>query len=450
MMLSDLAKHLGVTCAFDEVIFSGVKTDSRAVVPGDFFVALQGPQYDGHDFLSQAKAKGAVAVLVSKPIQIDLPFLMVEHTLPAFGRVGHFFRSQVKCPVIALTGTCGKTTVRTMLAHILSQFGPTLSNAENHNNQIGVPQTLVRLNAEHCFAVVECGTDHHGEIPALSAIVEPDVALITNVDAGHLDGLGSIEQVLKEKSALLGGLKHQGFAILNADQPYLNDMKKHLLGDQKVITFGVSHEAEVRATDVRLGKWGCAHFMLSLRGRPEGEIQLTLPGEHQIANALAAVAVCVSLGLALDKVRKALSSVPQVPGRLVMRKGLHGSLVLDDAYNAGPRSFEAALKVLAASPGKHMLVMGEMRELAEEGERYHRKVGEMALSLGVDRLLAYGDLCRHTVSAFGQGAEYFETRESMLSSLTAMVQEGWTLLIKGSFSTKMSEIVEAILAKDEI
>ena len=451
VMVSALAGALNVCPLEVDVPLGGVKTDTRYLLkPGELFVALQGPNHDGHDYLQQAKDKGAVAAVVSRSVPaVDLPQWVVPDTLATLGQIGLFYRRKTTCPVIALTGTCGKTSVRTMLAHVLKHFGETLSNEANHNNQIGVPQTLVQLGSHHAFAAIECGTDHLGEIAILSAMVEPEIALITNVDAGHLQGIGSIGQVLEEKSSMLDYLKPNGTAILNADQPYLEHMQSRLGKGQSVLTFGLSDQAGVSAKEIRYDQHGCPAFMLTIGGRPAQRIQLPLPGDHQVVNALAVVAVCLVLDLPIQEVSGALASTPAVPHRLMRRRGLRGSVLLDDTYNANPRSFEAALKVLAAEKGKKLLVMGEMRELGPEEDRYHREVGELASGLKIDAVMAYGDLCQHTVEAFGAGATFFESREAIAKQLAVVLDKNWVVLVKGSHSTKMVEVVEAVLAEEQ-
>ncbi len=448
--LSALSAFLQLPKLSHDVPLVGVKTDTRDLHPGELFVALKGPCHDGHDFVSKAKELGAVAAVVSRSVPVDLPQWVVEDTLATFGQIGHFYRQQVHCPVIAITGTCGKTSVRTMLTHVLSDFGEVLTNTANHNNQIGVPQTLVRLQDHHAYAVVECGTNYMGEIAKLSAMVAPDIAIITNVDAGHLEGIGSVDQVLQEKSSMLGFIKPNGIAILNADQPYLAAMQGHLVASQQLMPFGNSPKAMVKAEHVIFDAQGCARFQVTFKGGSPQQFRLPLPGEHQVMNALAVIAACIRLDLTLEDVAKSLEKAPGVPRRLVRRNGLRGSVLLDDSYNANPRSFAAALQVLAAQASKKLLVMGEMRELGSDARLYHQQVGEKAAELGIDAIVAYGELCKHTVDAFGSCALYFESRSAMIEYLLREIDKDWTLLIKGSLSTKMIEVVEAMSAQEVV
>lgn len=445
--LTEIAEWLAVDLNGEDCEINSIVTNSEEVTKGALFVALVGPKHDGHDYVNRAIEKGAVAVMVSRPITQTVSHLLVQDTLLGFAELGRFYRSRVSCPVIGLTGTCGKTTVKAMLAHVLAQQGTTLATQANHNNRVGVPQTLVKLRPEHQYAVVECGINEPGEMACLAKMVEPSIAIITNIGPGHLEGLGDETQVAHEKSQLLDHLRPDGVAILNADQPFLDEMKTKLTGKQKLITFGLSEQAEVRAKEIELDGQGYPRFQLEVNGVDYGVFHLPLLGQYQVLNALVVIAACLELAVPIDAIRSALQTVVGVKGRMHTREGINGAVILDDAYNANPTSFEAALQVLAAHQKKHkVVVMGDMKELGERAEQYHQEIGKQAANLGVDYLLVCGDLSQHAVACFSGNAKTFFDRKELVATLRQLLHNDMVVLVKGSHSSKMDEVVEAVLA----
>lgn len=448
MQLSQIAEWLQVDLLGEDVEVTQVVTDSRCVTPGALFVAIAGPKYNGHDYLKEAKERGAVAAVVSCPSQESLTYLFVGDTLTAYARIAAFFRNNGKCPVVSLTGTCGKTTVKSMLGHVLSGFGETLMTHANHNNQIGVPQTLVRIRDKHEYAVVEVGANHVGEIEQMACVIQPDVALITNIGAGHLQGFGDVQCVMSEKASLLSHLKSTGVAVLNQDQPFFNDLLKRLKHQQPVISFGLSNDAVVRAEDVSLDDSGCAQYNLMIHQKIHSRVILPLLGRHQVMNSLATIAVCLALDLHLSQVVESLKTLPQVPGRMSPYKLRSGALVIDDSYNANPDSFEAALDVLANCPQPQILVMGDMVELGEDAQRFHQKVGLRAKELGIQKILAHGPGSAESVRMFGAEGEIFESHEMLLNRLDALVHNKVSVLIKGSHSSQMHAVAASVLHEE--
>ncbi len=436
MSLADAAIYTG--CTVDSQLgFTGVTTDSRAVVPGMLFAAMAGAQVDGHDFIDQAVAAGAVAVLVERPVDCPVPQLRVANTLHALGELARAWRQSLAPRVAAITGSNGKTTTKELLASILRQSGSVHATAGNYNNELGLPLTLFGLSASHQFAVLEMGAGKAGDIRYLAGIAEPEVGLITNVGPAHLEGFGDEEGVARAKGELYAALPASGFAVLNLDEPYL-PLWQGLLQCQQVLTFGHSPAADVRLTPAASGP---------RVSTPAGafDLQLNLPGAHNVQNALAATAMALALDQSLDDIHAGLAATRPVAGRLNVQRARGGWLVIDDSYNANPASLKAALEVLTAEPGEAWLALGDMRELGANSDQLHATMGEMARTLGVVRLLAYGPRSRQSVQAFGAGGEHFSSREELLEALRADLHPGVCLLVKGSRSMGMEEVVAAAL-----
>lgn len=448
IQLSDLAAWLQVDLLGQDYEISQVVTDSRCVTPGALFVAIMGPSHDGHDYLKEACERGAVAAIVARPCSESMSYLFVGDTLSTYARIAAYFRHNASCPVVALTGTCGKTTVKSMLGHVLSHFGETLMTHANHNNQVGVPQTLVRLKAKHEFAVVEVGANHVGEIEQMATVIEPDVALITNVGHGHLEGFGGIHHVMKEKSSLFSHLKPGGIAVINGDQPYQEEMSRRLKHSQKIVTFGLASNAIVRAEDIIVDQQGCASYTLIVHDRVVTKVRLSLLGDHQVSNSLAALAVCYALDINLLQSAARLATLPQVPGRMNPYKLRTGALVIDDSYNANPDSFNVALSVLSRCSSPRVLVMGDMAELGDEAVHFHQVLGQKAKSLNLDQLLAVGDQSAETVRHFGSGGQLFESQDLLLKHLEKLVHNEVSILIKGSNSSQMNKIASVIVKEE--
>lgn len=441
MRLSEAAGGLAASLCGADAEFSGVSTDSRAVRPGELFVALEGERFDAHEFLEQARANGAVAALVSRDCEVDLPTLRVDDTRAALGRLGELWRLRHDVSVIAITGSNGKTTVKEMIAAALAPSGPVLSTRGNLNNEIGVPLTLMGLDRQHRFAVIEMGANHAGEIAYLTGLAHPHVAVITNAGPAHLEGFGSIEGVAKAKGEIFSGLDASGTAVVNADDAFAETWYR-LAAHARIVRFGLGPEADVTAD------WqpqGSGSRMLVHTPDGSAELLLPLPGRHNVANALAAVAAALSCGISLASICEGLARLKPVAGRLQMRAGPDGLQVLDDTYNANPGSLGSALAVLAGQRGGKWLVLGDMLELGGEAEALHRQAGRMARSAGVDGLFALGELARHAVDEFGDGARHFDDWQDLVQTLRRDCKAPGTVLVKGSRGMHLERVVNALL-----
>ncbi len=444
MQLSEAAAHMPAEHIGKDIAFTQVSTDTRSLAQGDLFVALEGEHFDGHEYLQQAREAGAVAAMVSRSADGDLPLLKVDDTRQGLGRLAAVWRQHFTLPVAAVTGSNGKTTVKEMLAAILRQRGEVLATRGNLNNDIGVPLTLLRLQERHRYAVIEMGANHAGEIRYLCTLARPDVAVVTNAAAAHLEGFGSIDGVAKAKGEIFSGLQSDGVAVINADDVYA-PLWMRLAGDRKVIRFGLNKDADVSANwqqqddGVRLDLY-----------TPKGSIvlQLHLHGRHNVMNALAAAAAALALGADLDMIQAGLADIKAVAGRLQTLPGLAGMQILNDTYNANPASFKAALDVLAGMQGQKWLVLGDMGELGGDAEQLHASCGLQAHASGVTRLYALGELSRNAVDSFGQGAYWFADHDELIRQLKQDWQGQGAVLIKGSRLMRMEEVVNALHAGD--
>ncbi len=425
-----------------DVEFTGVSIDTRTLKKGNLYVAIPGPTHDGHDYISDAMSKGAAGVLVSQKTSDDVPHIQVKNTLKAMGALASYERDQYHGTVIALTGSCGKTTTK-MLAHsILSLRSPTLATEGTLNNHYGVPLTLLRIKPEHHFSVIEMGANHAGEIAQLTHMAKPNVALITNVAPVHVEGFGSVDGFACAKGEIFQGLAEGGIAIINEDDAYADFWKKRLTS-YNVLTFGLSKKADVRATDVRIDENGCPRFEL---WTPAGvaPVHLKLLGEHNVMNALAAAAIAHTQGIAPEMIQEGLENATAVTKRLVSKPGIKGSHVIDDTYNANPQSMLAAMQVLSHTTGPKIMVMGDMLELGPEADQYHRELGERAAKSGIDSIYCYGDLTKHTVKAFNGSAYHYDSHNDLIDHIKKSITPGTTVLVKGSKGMTMWKVSEAL------
>lgn len=443
--LSDVQSQLQAELIGANVAFADVSTDTRSIKEGDLFVALTGPNFDGHDFLNQAKDAKAAAAIVSKNVRTDLPCLKVADTRKALGMLAKYHRAQHPIPIAAITGSCGKTTTKTMLAHILSQRAPTHVNKASFNNDIGVPLTLLGLRKEHQFAVSEMGANHPGEIQYTTSLVRPHVAVINNVAPAHLEGFGSVKGVATAKSEIFQGLDDDGIGVVNADDKFADYIREQV-GNHKIITFGIQNQADVMARNVGLNHDGFAQFTLVT---PKGNAEVTLPviGEHNVMNALSAAAIAIAFDLTINEIKTGLETFEPVDMRLIRKKGHYGSLVLDDTYNANPLSFDAALHVLVHYPGESILVIGDMGELGERVREFHQEIGVKAKNLGVKHLLAVGEMSQLAVEAFGENGVCYPSHQALIADLLPHLKQDVTVLVKGSRRTQMERVVAAIEEK---
>lgn len=457
MRLQEAAEVLNARRQGDNVLFTGVSTDSRTVCPGELFVALTGENYDGHQFVRAAREQGAVAAMVEHDLNdaalsTDFPLVCVENTRSSLGQLSARWRQRFSMPLAAVTGSNGKTTVKEMLAAILrcaveeGAVGPddcpsrVLATVGNLNNDIGVPLMLLRLREIHQYAVIEMGMNHAGEIAYLTRLAQPDVAVITNAGAAHIEGLGSVEAVARAKGEIFAGLSQQGAAVINADDDYAS-LWRTLIGKRRVIDFGFSAKAQVSA-EFKSEPYGST-IQLKL---PDGIQHVTLKvlGTHNIRNGLAAAAAAVALGVNSGAIVAGLERFKGVQGRLQIKQGRNRSVLIDDSYNANPESVKAALAVLAAAAGKKILILGDMGELGKTARDLHRTIGEEARLLKLDELMTVGELSRCASDAYGQGARHFNDMETLLDSLENRLDADVTVLVKGSRFMHMERIVNRL------
>ncbi|WDB92162.1 UDP-N-acetylmuramoyl-tripeptide--D-alanyl-D-alanine ligase [Escherichia albertii] len=441
--LSQLTDILNGELKGADIALDAVTTDTRKLTPGCLFVALKGERFDAHDFADQAKAGGAGALLVSRPLDIDLPQLIVKDTRLAFGQLAAWVRQQVPARVVTLTGSSGKTSVKEMTAAILSQCGNTLYTAGNLNNDIGVPMTLLRLTPEYDYAVIELGANHQGEIAWTVSLTRPEAALVNNLAAAHLEGFGSLAGVAKAKGEIFTGLPENGIAIMNADNnDWLN--WQSVIGSRKVWRFSPNAaNSDFTATNIHVTSHGTEFTLQTPTGSVD--VLLPLPGRHNIANALAAAALAMSVGATRDAIKAGLANLKAVPGRLFPIQLAENQLLLDDSYNANVGSMTAAVQVLAEMPGYRVLVVGDMAELGAESEACHIQVGEAAKAAGIDRVLSVGKQS-HAIGAASGVGEHFADKTALIAHLKTLIaeQQVITILVKGSRSAAMEEVVRAL------
>ncbi len=450
MYLSDVAHAVDGMLIGDDCLFQSVTTDSRTQVSDSLFVALSGENFDGHDYIEKAQDNGAVAALVSRQIDCNLPLVVVPDTKMALGKLAAAWRARFKIPFIAITGSNGKTTVKELVASILRQCGPVLATKGNFNNDIGVPLTLLSLRHEDQFAVVEMGANHSGEIAYLSHLAQPAVAVLNNAAPAHLEGFKTVEDVAEAKGEIIDGLSVDGIAILNADDPFYKAWCRRA-GVRRWISFGLSGSADVHAY-IDDGSLSDGLQTTSFRmTTPAGSIliHLPLPGLHNVKNALAATAACLAVGIDLAVIKKGLESVDAVEGRLNIKECGHGLTVIDDSYNANPASVQAALLLLSKQVGKQrVLVLGDMAELGDTAKKLHQKIGVQARESGIDFLYATGKLSYSTVEGFGKNGFYFENKEQLLKQLQAdlshKLKSDVIVLVKASRSSRLETVVQAL------
>ncbi len=448
-LLSQVARDVQGRMIGTDVTVDGVSTDTRAIAQGTLFVALAGERFDAHDFLEQAVAAGAAALLVADATRVPagVPAVMVDDTRLALGRLAAAWRARFTLPVIAVTGSNGKTTTKEMIAAILkAAYGAAvLSTRGNLNNDIGLPLTLLGLSPAHQAAVIEMGMNRPGEIAYLAPLGAPTVALVTNAQRAHLEGMGDLDEVAREKGSIFSGLPADGVAVINADDAYA-DAWRGMAAGRPVRTFAIDHAADVRATVRQHG----LEMALDLQA-PEGEaaIVLRVPGRHNARNAVAAAAACLAAGVPLTAVVAGLEGFAGVKGRLQRRVGKSGAEILDDTYNANPDSVRAGIDVLATTIGRKILVLGDMGEIGEASGQYHDEIGGYAKSQGVDLLFALGEATKAAVRNFGEGARHFCHVDKLIAALDKEAGPETTVLVKGSRFMKMERVADALAVAEE-
>ncbi|WP_234087055.1 UDP-N-acetylmuramoyl-tripeptide--D-alanyl-D-alanine ligase [Azonexus sp. R2A61] len=432
---------IGADCPID-----GLSTDTRAIVAGGLFIALHGERFDAHAFLDQAVAGGAAALLVSDESRLPagVPAIVVDDTRLALGRLAAAWRARFALPVIAVTGSNGKTTTKEMIAAVLkAAYGDAvLATRGNLNNDIGLPLTLLGLDETHRAAVIEMGMNHPGEIDYLTRIGAPTVALVTNAQRAHLEGMGDLDEVAREKGAIYHGLSADGVAVINADDAYAGFWRA-LVGERPVRSFGIDQPADVRGL---VHQHGLEIRLAIAAAEGDCEIALQIPGRHNARNALAAASACLAAGIPLAAVADGLSAFAGVKGRLQRRPGKRGAEILDDTYNANPDSVRAGIDVLASTIGRKLLVLGDMGEIGEASGQYHDEIGGYAKSQGVDRLFALGESVKAAVRNFGEGALHFTGVEALIAAVDKELGAETTVLVKGSRFMKMERVADALVA----
>ena len=447
--LSWIASQIDGELKGDDREVNAVSTDTRTMQAGAVYLALKGTNYNGHDFVESAEKAQASAIIASEEVSTSLPVIYVDDTKLALGQLASAVKREVAPKTIAITGSSGKTTVKEMCAAILERKGNVLATHGNFNNDIGVPLTLLRLEKHHEYAVIELGANHLGEIAYTSNLVKPDVATITNAAAAHLEGFGSLLGVARAKSEIFKGLDKEGVAIINADSQFA-DFWISKLRHQRVQTFSSSQDsvADFTAEDVIIDLDGCASFELCT-AQGKVMIDLTVPGVHNVSNALVAAALTMHLGATLENVRDGLLAMQQVKGRLNVKTLGEQVRLLDDTYNANVASVNAAIDTLSSFSGINILILGDMKELGEKARFYHEKVGEYALSKGVDYLYSFGVLSQSASAVFDKNGAHFNDVGSLVQAIEKELQSEQrdiSILVKGSRSSKMERVVEAIEA----
>lgn len=429
---------------------SGINTDTRSITAGEVFIALRGPNFDGHKFLQAALDAGAVAAVVDTPQPIAIPQFVVADTRLALGKVGKANKAALSVKTVAITGSAGKTTVKEMCASILGLMGKVLATQGNFNNDIGVPLTLLRLAPEHDYAVIELGANHIGEIAYTSNLTQPDVAVITNIGPAHLEGFGSMQGIAQAKGEIYSGLKANGVAVVNVDSEFADFWLPQLAGIN-TLKFSKDQSVSVHASDVVIDHAGFAHFTLHINDQAAA-VALPLPGGHNVANALAAASVCFAIGAPLATIVQGLMTMQPVKGRVNRHQLRLGLTVIDDTYNASVGAVNAAIDLLACHPGHRVLVFGDMAELGQTARQYHEQIGQYALDKGIDELLTLGVLSQCASDVYEQHGWHFSSREMLIQHIwqrLSQLPEPVTILVKGSRSSRMELIVQALLESDK-
>jgi UDP-N-acetylmuramoyl-tripeptide--D-alanyl-D-alanine ligase len=443
--LGEVAQSAGGELVGADREFSSVSTDTRTLKPGALFVALSGPNFDGHEFVGAALERGAAAALVERPLSAELPQVVVADPLAALSAFARAWRRQFHIPVVGVTGSNGKTTTKELIGAILSRLGDTLVTRGNLNNHIGVPLTLLELTAQHRYAVIEMGANHQGEIAHLANIAEPTVGIVTNAGAAHLEGFGSLEGVATGKGEMFRALPVEGVAVVNADDAYAAYWRENRSAE-RLLTFGFEQPADFSAHKVH-SRSDASGFRTDFElvmpyGRKAATLHLA--GLHNLRNALGAAAAACAAGAELDDIVAGLAAMKSVAGRLELKPALNGAYVVDDSYNANPSSLKAGLDAFRSFSGARWLVLGEMKELGASADELHAEVGRYARQAGVERLLAVGERARFAVEAFGQGAEWFKDVDALIDSARRLLRKDVAVLIKGSRANRLERVAAAL------
>ncbi|CCK77187.1 UDP-N-acetylmuramoyl-tripeptide-D-alanyl-D-alanine ligase [Oleispira antarctica RB-8] len=446
----------------DEIQALRINTDTRTIQQGDIFLALRGDHFDGHDYLEQAQKSGAVAAIVDAQYvagKDSLPLLVVANTLQALGQASLWNRQKFTGSLIAITGSAGKTSVKSMASHMMTLLGDCWATPGNFNNHIGAPLTLLGIEPQHKAAVIELGASAEGEIAYTAQFAQPDVVIITNVSSAHLEGFGSIETIMRTKGEIIDSLAESGCAVLNADDVFYADWVVRA-GQRQVISFGIENYADVMAKNIICDTRGSRFDVVyqSQNVKPQAvACEIPLLGQHNVLNALSAIAAGLALGLELEKIAAQFKTLPMVDGRLQWVDGEGQIRILNDSYNASPASVKAAIDVLALWKEKAWLVLGDMAELGDDSAAIHAEIGEYAQQKGIAHFVATGTACRDAVEAFTQtlaneevanrSAHWFKQQCELLNYINEHKQPGQVFLVKGSRSAGMDKVVTALSSK---
>jgi UDP-N-acetylmuramoyl-tripeptide--D-alanyl-D-alanine ligase len=442
--LSVFADHCGGRLEGADAAFARAVIDSRHLGVGDLFLALPGTRTDGHEFIAAAAAAGAAGAVVSRDVSVALPKIVVADVAAALSAAGQAWRADFHGPLVAVAGSNGKTTTKEMLAAILGQRGECLATRGNLNNQLGVPLTLLRLRDGHRSAVIEMGANRAGDVAGLMAVARPDISLITNAGAEHLEGFGDLDGVARAEGEVVAGLGAEGVAILNADDPYAPLWRG--MTRARILKFGFDAGADVRASELRFDA-GVEGFLTRFTLHGYGgtvPVALALAGRHNVYNALGAAAAAQAAGATLTQVAAGLATMRAVEGRLQFKQASHGAWLIDDSYNANPSSARAALEVLAELPGRRWLVLGDMAELGAHAETSHHEIGTLARSCGVERLYSFGKLAALAADSFGAGGERHDDIDELVRSVGGALHAEVRLLVKGSRVNRLERAVAAL------
>jgi murE/murF fusion protein len=449
MQLSEAAIALNAKLIGADVAFDSVGSDSRNIKAGQLFVAIKGENFDGNIFAAEAINKGAAAVMVSDVATTASPALVVHDTRLALGELAKYWRSKFSAPVIGVTGSNGKTTTKEMLTAILAAATGDINKVHatygNLNNDIGLPLTLLKIKAQHQYVVAEMGMNHMGEIDYLTHIAKPNVAVINNANTAHIGELGSRENIARAKGEIFAGLQDGGIAVINADNDFADYWQTLNVG-RKVVTFGLQQQADVAASYQQQA--GVSQVKLTT---PNGQVsfELKVEGVHNISNALAASATAYALGISNADIAAGLQNFGGVYGRLERKAAANGAVLIDDTYNANPDSMKAAIDVLAKQVGEKLLVLGDMGELGADAKGMHAEIGAYARAAGLAKLYCLGDLSKEMVSAFGAGAQHFESPEAVAAAVLPQLNNNSTILVKGSRFMRMERVVSLLVAKQQ-
>lgn len=442
--LQDIAVDCGGRLVGADCEVVAVTTDTRKLAPGELFVALRGPNFDGNAYLAEAAARGAAGAIAEREGPPGFPVIVVTDALSALQRAAQAWRERFALPLVAVAGSNGKTTSKEMIAAILAVRGPTLATVGNLNNHIGVPLTLLRLSPEHRHAVIEMGANHAGDVTQLAAFASPSIGIVTNAGAEHLEGFGSLEGVARAEGELFAVLGRDSTAILNADDrfaPLWRDMTV-----ARIVTFGLGAKADFTARDIHTETTHRGFLTRFTLVTPQGEaaIELQLAGKHNVLNALGAAAAASAAGATLTDIASGLAHMRPVTGRLQLRPARAGAWLIDDSYNANPSSLEAAIDVLESLGGRGLLVLGEMAELGAFSHEAHLEAGRYARDHGVARLFALGEATRHAVETFGEGASWHADAADLTAAVERELAGGTRVLIKGSRMNRLERVVAAL------